>query len=93
VHARFNELFEQAPTCHVHGDQMFGSVPEVYCQKVIGEQFDVLLGRVVNTRPIDHLLAGGDLALAAAMHIHKVRLTAAVLEKYGLGFFGWHGGP
>jgi hypothetical protein len=86
VHARFNELFEQAPTCHVHHDQIFGSAPEVYCQKIIGEQFEVLLGRVVNTRPIDHLLAGGDLALAAAMHIHKVRVTAAVLEKYGMGF-------
>jgi hypothetical protein len=86
VHARFNEIFEQAPTCNVHGQQIFGNVPEVYCQKIIGDQLDVMLGRPVNTRPIDHLLASGDLALAAAMHIAKVRVTAAVLEKYGLGF-------
>ena len=86
VHARFNEIFEQAPTCHVYGQQIFGNVPEVYCQKIIGDQLDAMLGRPVNTRPIDHLLASGDLALAAAMHIAKVRVTAAVLEKYGLGF-------
>ena len=86
VHARFNEIFEQAPTCNVHGQQIFGYLPEVYCQKIIGDQLDVLLGRPVNTRPIDHLLTSGELVLAAAMHIPKLRVTAAVREKYGLGF-------
>ena len=86
IHARFNEIFEQAPTCDVYDQQLFGYVPEVYCQKIIGDQLDVLLGRPVNTRPIDHLLASSDLALAAAMHITKLRVTASVMEKYGLGF-------
>jgi hypothetical protein len=86
VLGRFNELFEQAPTCHVHGQEIVGRLPEVYCQEIIGDQLDVLLGRATNTRPIDDLLASGDLALAATMHTSKVRVTAAVLEKYGLGF-------
>ncbi len=88
VHRRMNELFNQAPTCYVYGQQIFGAVPDIYCQRVIRDQFDAVLGRAVNARLIDHLLTSGDLALSVALHIgaNQVRVTSTVLNKFGLGF-------
>ena len=88
VHRRINELFNQAPTCYVYGGQVFGAVPDIYCQRVISDQFDAVLGRAVNARLIDHLLTGGDLALSVALHVgaNQVRVTNTVLNKFGLGF-------
>jgi hypothetical protein len=56
---------------------------------VIAEELDRVLGRPINARSIDVLLAGGDLALSAASHIAagEVKVTAAMLAKpVGLGF-------
>jgi hypothetical protein len=96
VQARMTELYQQRPTLqqmtlHQMAYQLrpVWQFSDVYCQGVIADEFERVLGHHVGAQPLDHLLASGDLDLSAASHIAagEVKVTAAVLEKpLGLGF-------